>query len=129
MEHLDHTGAADALRRRFAAGAPIIGICLGMQLAVDFSEEDGGVEGLGLVAGRVRRLATERVPRLGWALVEPWGEAFYFAHSYAVESDAAVATSEGVTAAIASGSFVGVQFHPKSGPAGERWVKTCLTPA
>ena len=130
MEHLNETGAADALRCRFEADGPILGICLGMQLAVAFSEEDGGVEGLGLLPGRVSRLATSRIPRLGWATVEPWGDAFYFAHSFAVDSETVVATSEGVTAAIARGSFKGVQFHPeKSGPAGERWMGSCLIPA
>jgi imidazoleglycerol phosphate synthase glutamine amidotransferase subunit HisH len=60
---------------------------------------------------------------MGWALVEPWGDDFYFAHSYAAETPAAVAHSEGVVAAAESGSFLGVQFHPeKSGAAGARFL-------
>jgi glutamine amidotransferase len=130
MEHLTATGAADALRRRHDAGRAIIGICLGMQLALEHSEEDDGVATLGLVEGTVRRLDVERVPRLGWSLVEPWGEAFYFAHSYWCDSPAATATSDGLTAVVESKGFIGVQFHPeKSGPAGERWLASCLTPA
>jgi glutamine amidotransferase len=68
------------------------------------------------------------VPRIGWARVEPDGEAFYFAHSYAVETPAAVARSEGIVAEVQHGAFTGVQFHPeKSGPAGARWLERCLS--
>jgi glutamine amidotransferase len=130
MEHLVSTGAADALRARFRDGGPILGICLGLQLAMDRSEEDGGVATLALVPGVARRLVAERVPRLGWAAVDPWGETFYFAHSYACDSPAVSATSEGVAAAVSAGSFLGVQFHPeKSGEDGSRWLARCLTPA
>ena len=128
MEHLNATGAATALRTRFAAGAPMLGICLGLQLALQASDEDGGVDGLGLLPGYVRRLQTARVPRLGWALVEPWGEAYYFAHSYAAQSPDVIATSEDVVAAVRSGSFLGVQFHPeKSGVAGLNFLERCLS--
>jgi glutamine amidotransferase len=82
---------------------------------------------LGLLAGHVERLAVDRVPRLGWALVEPWNEAFYFAHSYHVVDAPSVATSEGIAVAIAAGSFFGVQFHPeKSARAGEELLRRCL---
>jgi imidazole glycerol phosphate synthase glutamine amidotransferase subunit len=116
-----------ALRERAAAGLPILGICLGLQLALDESEEDGGVAGLGLVPGRAVRLREGRVPRIGWAVVEPGGEAYWFAHSYAAETPAATATSEGVAAVVESGSFLGVQFHPeKSGAAGGRFLANTL---
>jgi glutamine amidotransferase len=76
------------------------------------------------------RLREGRVPRIGWARVDPGGEAYYFAHSYAAETPAATATSEGVVAETRAGSFVGVQFHPeKSGPAGARFLRRCLSPA
>jgi imidazole glycerol phosphate synthase glutamine amidotransferase subunit len=127
MAHLEGTGAAEALRARFADDRPILGICLGMQLALERSDEDGGVTTLGLIEGTVRCLGTERVPRLGWARVEPWGETYFFAHGYQCETSAVVATSDGVTAAVALGSFTGVQFHPeKSAKAGERWLASCL---
>ena len=153
MHGLRARGLDDALRRRAAMDKPILGICLGLQLALDESEEDGGVAGLGLVPGRAvrlqpgwRRHATPRgdatpggdnvatprhldgrVPRIGWAPVEPWGETYWFAHSYAAESEAAVATSEGIVAAVRCGSFIGVQFHPeKSGAAGARFLESCL---
>jgi glutamine amidotransferase len=130
MAHLDETGAADALRERYGAGKPILGICLGMQLALQASEEDGGVKGLGLLDGLVVRLDAPRIPRLGWALVEPWGDAFYFAHSFVAESPDAVATSEGLVAAVERGSFLGVQFHPeKSDAAGLDFLESCLSHA
>lgn len=155
MEGLKERGTDVVLRERHAAGKPILGICLGLQLALDESEEDGGVPGLGLVPGRAVRLHSERVPRIGWAQVEPvgsdllgqslfrseptgvsdlglrrGGEAFWFAHSYAAETEATVATSEGVSAIVEHGSFTGVQFHPeKSGAAGARFLERCLSRA
>jgi glutamine amidotransferase len=120
--------SADVLRERHAAGKPILGICLGLQLALEETEEDGGVEGLGIVPGRAVRLRTERVPRIGWADVD--GEAYWFAHSYAAETPATVATSEGLAAIVEHGSFTGVQFHPeKSGAAGARFLERCLSRA
>jgi glutamine amidotransferase len=129
MEHLESTGAAQAVRDRFATGSPILGICLGMQLALERSDEDGGVDGIGFLTGSVHLMIEGRVPRLGWANVEPWDEAYYFAHSFAATSPDGVATSEGVTVAIERGAFLGVQFHPeKSGPAGLAFLERCLTP-
>jgi glutamine amidotransferase len=76
---------------------------------------------------------------MGWAPVEPENactsrlqaaDAFYFAHSYAAETSAATARSEGVVAVAERGSFLGVQFHPeKSGSAGARFLAGCLSPA
>ena len=65
----------------------MLGICLGMQLALEHSEEDGGVDGLGLLRG-VSCACRPKVGSLvsGGSVVEPWGEAYYFAHSYAVRS-------------------------------------------
>jgi imidazole glycerol phosphate synthase glutamine amidotransferase subunit len=118
-----------ALRMRVARGGPTLGICLGLQLALERSDEDGGVEGLGLLPGGAVLLREGRVPRIGWAPVEPGGEAYYFAHSYAAETPAASARSEGFVAEARFGSFVGVQFHPeKSGAAGARFLKRCLSP-
>jgi len=128
MNGLRAAGLDEALRERVSAGKPTLGICLGLQLALEESEEDGGVPGLGLLPGRATRLREGRVPRIGWARVEPWGDAYYFAHSFAAETPNATATSEGIVAAAESGSFLGVQFHPeKSGPAGARFLEQQLT--
>jgi imidazole glycerol phosphate synthase glutamine amidotransferase subunit len=116
-----------ALRERFERDQPILGICLGLQLALDWTEEDGGVDGLGLVPGRATRLREGRVPRMGWAEVGDRG-AFYFAHSYAAETPHATAWSEGVVAEARFGSFFGCQFHPeKSGALGAAYLEEALS--
>jgi glutamine amidotransferase len=135
MDGLRRSGIDEALRGRVEAGAPVLGICLGLQLALEESEEDGGVAGLGILPGRSVLLREGRVPRIGWATVEPLGsagltaDAFYFAHSYAAETPYATATSEGIVAVAQRGSFTGVQFHPeKSGAAGARFLESlCLS--
>ena len=124
MAGLVERGHDVALRARFAAGRPILGICLGLQLALEWTAEDGGVDGLGLVAGRSTRIESGRVPRIGWAEVDGRGT-YYFAHSFAAETPHATAWSEGVVAEVRRGSFVGCQFHPeKSGATGARYLES-----
>ena len=119
-----------ALRERCERGLPVLGICLGLQIALEHTEEDGGTDGLGLLPGQAVRLREGRVPRLGWAEVSPLGSAYYFAHSYACKTPRATAWSEGVVAEARAGSFVGVQFHPeKSGAAGARYLRRVLEEA
>ncbi|MFL5960416.1 MAG: imidazole glycerol phosphate synthase subunit HisH [Gaiellaceae bacterium] len=126
MDGLRARGHDAALRERFRSGGPILGICLGLQLALDWTEEGGGVPGLGLLPGRAVRLRAGRVPRMGWAEVEG-GETYYFAHSYAAQTACATAWSEGVVAEARHGAFVGCQFHPeKSGPAGAAYLEEAL---
>lgn len=117
---------------------PYLGICLGMQILFESSEESGGTKGLGLVKGEVRRLpATVRVPHIGWNSVTGPSVTthFYFDHSYAVHAaDPSVVTGwcehgERFAARVEAGSILGVQFHPeKSGGSGisllEGWVDT-----
>jgi glutamine amidotransferase len=133
MAELRARGHDEALAARVESGQPVLGICLGLQLALDWTDEDGGIAGLGLLPGRAERLQEGRVPRMGWAQVDERG-AFYFAHSYAAQTPCATAWSEGVVAEARAGSFTGVQFHPeKSGPAGARYlaevIEACLSPA
>jgi imidazole glycerol-phosphate synthase subunit HisH len=125
MAGLEERGLVEVLRARTK---PTLGICLGLQLALEESEEDGGVPCLGLLPGRAVRLREGRVPRIGWAEVGDRG-AFYFAHSYAAETDCATAMSEGIVAVAELGAFTGVQFHPeKSGAAGARFLESlCLS--
>ena len=127
MDGLRERGHDDALRARVAAGRPVLGICLGLQLALEQTEEDGGVPGLGLVPGRTVRLTEGRVPRMGWAQVDD-GPAYYFAHSYAAVTPAATAWSEGLVAEVRFGAFLGCQFHPeKSGAAGARYLEEVVS--
>jgi glutamine amidotransferase len=148
MDGLRERGLDVVLRARTR---PTLGICLGLQLALEHTDEDGGVDGLALVPGRAVRVQAERVPRIGWARVEPAppkatalgrasaalppslpaaGEAYWFAHSYVADSPATIATSEGLAAVVEHGAFTGVQFHPeKSGPAGARFLERCLSRA
>ena len=127
MAGLRARGHDVALQARVEAGQPVLGICLGLQLALDWSDEDGGVEGLGLLPGRSERLVGGRVPRMGWSVVEPFGDAFYFAHSYAAVTPGATAWAEGAVAEARAPAFIGCQFHPeKSGPAGARYLAGVL---
>jgi imidazole glycerol phosphate synthase glutamine amidotransferase subunit len=125
MEELRRQGLDGVLRERVAAGKAVLGICLGLQLALDWTEEDGGVDGLGILPGRSVRIREGRVPRMGWAEVD--GSAYYFAHSFTAETPCATSWSEGIVAEARSGSFLGVQFHPeKSGTAGARYLDRVL---
>ena len=113
---------------------PLLGICVGLQLLFDSSDEDGQ-PCLGLIEGTVKVLDATPLPHMGWNDVHhtndplftgiPSGEPFYFVHSYAPvprRKDQIIATADhgGVfVAAARSGNRVGVQFHPeRSGPAG-----------
>jgi len=147
MERLDEHGFVELLRSTARDGVPVLGICLGLQLLFEESEESPGVAGLGLVPGSVRRLRTDRkVPHIGWSEVAwregallsppaggPGDRTYYFVHSYACEPedpDDVLATAEHgcrFVAAAGRGSVMGVQFHPeKSSAAGldllGRWL-------
>ena len=130
-------GLEAPLREALARGVPYLGICLGMQVLFDESEEGGGVAGLGLIAGRVERLRPAdpalKVPHMGWNQVHrhaaaegdprladvPEGAELYFVHSYhAVPRDPSVialSTDHGgpVCAAVRKDNVLAVQFHPE----------------
>lgn len=105
------------LSRQLRGGRPCIGICLGMQVLFDASEEGAG-EGLSLIEGRVTRLRSSRCPHIGWTRVGE--DAVYFAHGYACRPRdervvRASATFEGdvFPAIVRSANTIGVQFHPE----------------
>jgi imidazole glycerol-phosphate synthase subunit HisH len=130
--------AREAWRERVAAGLPCLGVCLGMQLLLDDSEEGPG-QGLGLFTGRVTRLAARRVPHMGWNTIEDSSassadRAFYFAHGYAcrVTDESSVSAwcvheTDRFPAVIVKGAMLGVQFHPeKSSRAGAAFLAAYL---
>ena len=135
MANLGRTGLVPLIKARVGAGVPFLGICLGMQLLFDESEEDGLHTGLGLLPGRVVRFgAGLKVPQMGWNQVAqtrpdplwagiPDRSYFYFVHSYyCVPSSAADTlgrTGYGVdfTAAAARSQVYGTQFHPEKSQA------------
>ena len=143
MRSLHRLGLADAISAWSAAERPLLGVCLGMQLLFEHSDEAGGAAGLAIVEGRVRRLEArgERVPHIGWTevnwlqdhpirsgLCEP--TALYHVHSFVCEptdESLVLATAdhgETFTTAVTSGQTTGVQFHPeKSSTEGLRLVR------
>ena len=130
----------ESLLRVLEEGKPLLGVCLGMQLLLEASEESPGAAGLGYVRGTVRRLRHPKIPQIGWNTVAhveneplfrglPDGSHVYYVNSYAPrpEEPVTVATStygETFTAAIRKRNAWGVQFHPeKSGPTGLALVR------
>lgn len=138
MRQLADRGLDEALVREAQAGAPVLGICLGMQLLATKGTEAGGADGLGLVPATVERLeptvSDPRIPHVGWNEVTPVEghplftgihprTDFYFVHSYHICCDdpASVAATTpyvgGFTSAVTRGSVHGVQFHPEKSQA------------
>ncbi|MEZ4379980.1 MAG: imidazole glycerol phosphate synthase subunit HisH [Nannocystaceae bacterium] len=133
-----------ALRMVIGRGDPFLGICVGMQLLFDDSEENGGHPGLGVLRGHVRRFPSGmtsfpgtrplKIPHVGWNDVHPRGDHFYFSHSYYVDtaeqSDVMWTTRYGTIefpAAIAHQNIIGCQFHPeKSQWSGLRFLRSFI---
>ena len=156
MAELAKRGFVEALRDYAKTGRPLLGICLGMQMLFDESEEFGRHEGLGLMPGAVRAIPAQgsdgtphKIPHIGWnRLVPPagvrWdgtllkgipaGTEVYFVHSYTAQPARealrlADADYDGcrVSAVVRDGGIYGCQFHPeKSGPAGLQMLRNFL---
>ena len=154
LHGLAGAGGPAGLRAWIEAGRPLLGVCVGMQLLFEASEEGPVDGGVGALAGTVRRLRGEvKIPHIGWDEVEPspgsrlfaglgGGTRFYFVHSYAADLGPDTAATcdyagkswggEGAawSAAVERGNLFGTQFHPeKSGAAGLRllanFVEVC----
>jgi glutamine amidotransferase len=138
MEQIDARGLAPVLK---GLTQPVLGICLGMQLLFERSEEED-TQCLGLIPGKVRRLAAAPampVPHMGWSRLEVADEALglttgdyvYFAHSFACdEGPWVIASAEygrAIPAVVRTANFTGTQFHPeRSGEAGARFLQRFL---
>ena len=142
MENLRALGLVDAVREAATDGRPFLGICLGMQILFEHSEEDGGVALLGILPGRVRRFPNVpgcKVPEIGWNQVRglgiegvPDGSEFYFVHSYYAEKGPCTlgfTEYAGVefSFAVRRGNLLATQFHPeKSGRLGLSLLRSFL---
>ena len=131
MKELRARGFDSLVQERAAAGTPLLGICVGMQMLFEVSDEFGTADGLGLLRGRVRRFETELVvPQVGWNRIQQKqrhklfegvddGSFYYFVHSFYCEpsnTDSIVGETEyGVKYAsvVAQENICGVQFHPE----------------
>ena len=148
MDKLKARGLVDTLRKAVEKGIPLLGICLGMQLLFDGSDESEGVEGLSILPGKITRIpanGVDKIPHMGWNSLEfpkqsklfagiNEGAFVYFVHSYYLQADNeedVAATTEYIThihAAVESGNVFGCQFHPeKSGEVGLSILKNFVS--
>ncbi len=148
MARLEQYGLPEVIRRVAGAGTPLLGICLGLQLLFERSDESEGVDGLGILKGEIFKIpdhAGLKVPHMGWngLTIRPGtrllegveeGAYVYFVHSYylkaADEADVAAATEYGVHihAAVEHGNIFACQFHPeKSSEVGLRILKNFIS--
>lgn len=156
MDALDRLGLVEILRALGKKDTPLLGICLGMQLLLDNSDEFGCTEGLGLIPGKVVRIPSmtvegraHKVPHIGWNGLVPstsklWrgtilestveGDSAYFVHSFMAVPDNhshriadCVVGGHRIAAVISKGNIIGCQFHPeKSGSVGLRVLRSFI---
>ena len=144
MENLEKFGLPDILKEAVDSGIPLLGICLGMQVLFEESEESKGVKGLGFLKGKILRIPAKeglKIPHMGWNSLEypregrlfqdiPEHSYVYFVHSYylkAEDEDIVTATADygvKIHASVERGNVFGCQFHPeKSGEIGLQILK------
>lgn len=135
MEKLQSLNLVPAIKKTLADGKPFLGICLGLQLLFEQSEEGGDVQGLGILPGAVKKFRSLKIPHMGWNQLKiknqdcpifagiPDLTDVYFCHSYFVEPKdsgcIATTTDYGVafTSSICQNNLFGVQFHPEKSQA------------
>ena len=144
VRSMEERGLADAVKRAADGTKPFLGICLGLQLLFEVSEESPGVKGLGVFRGRVERIPDMglKIPHMGWnnirtakksAILSDDEPFVYFVHSYRIvpenTADVSAYTDYGTEIAVAAerGNVFAVQFHPeKSGEAGLKILERFL---
>ncbi len=142
MDALKFRGLAEPLRRKLNEGMPFLGICVGLQVLFEASEEAPGIEGLSIFKGRNVRFTEGKIPQIGWNKIKTTeadsvlkDDYFYFVNSFhAVPEDASIVSAiaeygRPFTAAVQRNNIAATQFHPeKSGAAGQevlrRWVES-----
>lgn len=148
MARLHQYGLVDVIRETVAKGTPFLGICLGLQLLFERSEESPGVDGLGLLKGEILRIPDRegfKIPHMGWNSlhIRPGARLFrgidegayvYFVHSYylkAADKNKVAASTEYIThihASVEDGNLFATQFHPeKSSEVGMRILKNFIS--
>ena len=148
MERLHQYGLVDVIRSAVKKGTPLLGICLGLQLLFERSDESDGVEGLGILKGEILKIPDcpgLKIPHMGWNSLEikpvtrlfagvPDGSYVYFVHSYylkAADPEIVAATTEYSThihAAVEQGNVFACQFHPeKSSEVGLQILKNFIS--
>ncbi|MDE6469410.1 MAG: imidazole glycerol phosphate synthase subunit HisH [Eubacterium sp.] len=133
MASMAERGLVDTVKKAARSGKPFLGICLGLQLLFESSEESEGVEGLGLIKGKIVQIPRDnglKVPHIGWNSVKinqkdgifsgiDDGSYFYFVHSFYLkdaEPEAVAAATEygvGIECAVQKGNLCATQFHPE----------------
>ena len=142
MAAIEAVGGGPVVHERVAAGRPVLGICVGMQVLYELGDEHGArTPGLGVLAGEVTRLVAPVLPHMGWNTVSPpassvlfdglpAGTRYYFVHSYAAKpevGDTVAEHGEPFAAAVERGTVAATQFHPeKSGDAGAHLLSNWL---
>lgn len=136
MKQLTATGLDSSIIQWVRQDKPLLGICVGLQVLFEQSEEDPGVRGLGIFAGKVERLDSPKQPMVGWSKLNSSvgsmnEKIVYFVNSFGVKQSAVTAATvtygEQFVAATNQGNIWAFQFHPeKSGEVGEEIIKQCL---
>ena len=139
MINIRNQGLEEPIKEYIAKGRPFLGICIGLQLLFDESEESPGVPGMGVLPGKVRKFTKGKVPQIGWNKLDPASDSMldegytYFVNSYYADpKDPSIISATAnyyidFTAAVKKNNVQATQFHPeKSGDTGMNYLRRWL---